>query len=60
MGIGGGDDDDNDNDNFFKVTSNLRGATLADFFFVKKVKVRQLRYHFPKKCKENIKTCTSY
>ena len=34
MGIGGGDDDDNDNDNFFKVTSNLRGATLADFFFL--------------------------
>ena len=34
-----------------KVTSNLRGATLADFFFVKKMKVRQLRYHFLKKCK---------
>ena len=33
----------------FKVTSNLRGAKLADIFFflVKKMKVRQLRYHTP-------------
>ena len=33
-----------------KVTSNLCGATLFEFFFVTKIKVRQLRYHFPKKC----------
>ena len=45
--------------NVLKVTSNLRGARMANFFFVKKMKVRQLRYHFPKKCKENIKTCAS-
>ena len=43
-----------------KVTPNLRGATLVDFFFVKKMKVRQLRYHFPKKVSKNIKTRASY
>lgn len=43
-----------------KVTSNLRRATLADFF-VKKMKVCQLSHHFLKKCyKQNIKTNTSY
>ena len=30
------------------------------FFFVKKMKVRQLRYHFPKKVSKNIKTRASY
>ena len=45
---------------FLKVTPNLRGATLVDFFFVKKMKVRQLRYHFPKKVSKNIKTRASY
>ena len=44
----------------FKVTPNLRGVTLVDFFFVKKMKVRQLRYHFPKKVSKNIKTRASY
>ena len=43
-----------------KVTPNLRGATLVDFFLVKKMKVRQLRYHFPKKVSKNIKMCATY
>ena len=43
-----------------KVTSNLRGVTFVDFFFVKKIKVRHLRYNFSKNSKENIKMRTSY
>ena len=38
-----------------KVTPNLRGATFADFFFVKKMKVRQLRYHFRKNVSKTLK-----
>ena len=51
--------DDRDS-GYVKVTPNLRGATLVDFFSVKKMKVRQLRYHFPKKVSKNIKTRASY
>ena len=45
---------------FKNSTANLRGATSIDFFFIKKIKVRHLRYYFSKKFTENIKTSASY
>ena len=43
-----------------RLLQTFAGLHWSIFFFVKKMKVRQLRYHFPKKVSKNIKTRASY
>ena len=46
--------------NLLRLLQTFAGLHWSIFFFVKKMKVRQLRYHFPKKVSKNIKMRASY